>query len=887
MPDQPRNILLVDGHSLIFRAFHALPLLSAGGVYTNAVQGFFSMLFKAVADYRPDALCVMLDTHAPTFRHNMYGEYKAGRKPTPEELKPQVPVIREILQAMNVPVVFMEGYEADDLLGTAARLANEQGIHANILTGDRDALQLITDETNVILTKTGISESQLLTPDTMPRLYGYTPDQAIDLKALMGDSSDNIPGIPGVGEKTALKLLEAYGDLDGVYAHADEIKGKLGERVRDNQDKARLSKELGTICVTAPLQLDFADCGIGDMPGAIPLMRQYKLRRLSELLEQLFKDRKTPPAPARPAPRAGETAEAPQTAPMQPFVTVTDGRQLSQIARDLAIAGGAAALYTGGSAVALCAADGRVWVMPMAVDLLTVGMEEDTALRALEPVLASAPLIVHDAKALFHKAAKLGLPLPKIKHDLMIAAYLLEPDQKNSDLQTVLYGAAIEPKGRRDIPAEAPEKVAADVYGMLRLYPLQLSRLAENGMLSLYADMEMPLIRVLYSMEKDGFTVDKAALEELGRQFLLEIEKLRDKAIQLSGGVEFNLNSPKQLSEVLFDRLGLPALGRKGKTGVYSTSAEVLEQLDHPVIEPILRYRKLTKLQGVYIEGLSKLVDKTGRVHTTFDQTAAVTGRISSLEPNLQNIPVRSEEGREIRKAFIAKQDWLLLDADYSQIELRVLAHLSGDPAMKDAFIKGQDIHTRTAAEVNNVAFEDVTPAMRRSAKAVNFGIVYGISGFGLARNIGVSLREADAYIATYFERYPRVKDFMDECVRLGYERGYAQTLLGRRRQLYELKNPNRNIRNFGERAAMNMPVQGTAADIIKLAMVKVFHDLSEKNCEARLILQVHDELVVECPRGEVEKVADLVRGAMENIVALDVPLVADVSAGNSWYDAK
>ncbi|MBE0601676.1 MAG: DNA polymerase I, partial [Firmicutes bacterium] len=708
--------------------------------------------------------------------------------------------------------------------------------------------------------------------ETMPKFYDYTPEQAIDLKALMGDSSDNIPGVPGVGEKTALKLLKEYGTLDGVYAHASEITGKLGEKIRDNKDKADLSRELGTICVTAPLTIDFSDCGIDDMPNAIPKMQEYRLRRLSELLDQLFKNRKQGSVPAQAvAQPAANPSKA--IAPMQPFMTVTDEQKLMLIAQSLQKAGQAVTLYRGESAVALCAVDGRVWVMPMALDMLTPGMDEDQVLRALEPVLRSVPLVVHDAKALFHKAAKLGLPLPKIDHDLMIAAYLLEPEQKNADLETVLHGTPIEAKGRRELAPVSPDKAANDVYAMMCLRPEQLTRLKDNDMLSLYSDMEMPLISVLFHMEREGFTVDKAALEELGSQFVSEIEKLHDRAIQLAGGTEFNLNSPKQLSEVLFEQLQLTALGRKGKTGLYSTSAEVLEQLDHPIIEPILRYRKLTKLQSVYIEGLSKLVDKTGRVHTTFDQTAAVTGRISSLEPNLQNIPVRSEEGREIRKAFIAKEDWLLLDADYSQIELRVLAHLSGDPAMKDAFIKGQDIHTRTAAEVNNVEFRDVTPAMRRSAKAVNFGIVYGISGFGLARNIGVSLREADAYIATYFERYPKVKDFMDECVRLGYERGYAQTLLGRRRRLHELKNPNRNIRNFGERAAMNMPVQGTAADIIKLAMIKVFQDLQKGSFRARLILQVHDELVVECPRSEVETVAGLIRDAMENIITLDVPL--------------
>ncbi len=895
MPEKPKSILLVDGYSLIFRAFHALPLLSSGGVYTNAVQGFFSMLFKAIADYKPGALCVMLDTHAPTFRHTLFDDYKAGRKPTPEELRPQFPIIRDILAAMRVTMCEMDGYEADDLLGTAARLANDQGIHAYILTGDRDSFQLITRETNVILTKTGISESLLLTPDALEKQYGYSPAQAIDLKALMGDSSDNIPGVPGVGEKTALKLIAEYGSLDGVYAHAGEIPGKLGEKIRDNEDKARLSKELGTICVTAPLVIDFTQCGMNALREALPTLQQYKLRRLSELLSQLVAGGSTGGGAVPKAAQVSELpADAPQIVqaetpppPMQPPVVVTDEGLLAEIAGSLARMKEPVVLHRADGAIALCAGDGRVWVAPVAVDLLTPGLGEEQILRALAPVFASVPLIVHDAKALFHQSEALGLPMPRILHDLMIAAYLLEPDQKNADLEAVLYGPAIEAKGRKDKTAVPPEKAAQDVYAMLALYPLQLKRLRENGMLGLLHDMEMPLTRVLFSMEQDGFTVDKKALEELGAQFKQQIETAHTEAIRLTGGVEFNLNSPKQLSEALFERLGIPVFGRKGKTGVQSTSADVLEAIDHPAVEPILTYRKLTKLQSVYIEGLSKLVDRTGRVHTTFDQTAAVTGRISSLEPNLQNIPVRSEEGREIRKAFVAKQDWLLLDADYSQIELRILAHLSGDPAMKDAFQKGQDIHTRTASEVNNVPFESVTPAMRRSAKAVNFGIVYGISGFGLARNIGVSLREADAYIATYFERYPLVKAFMEEAVRLGYERGYAQTMLGRRRQLQELKSQNRNVRNFGERAAMNMPVQGTAADIIKLAMVRVFNELASGKFEARLILQVHDELVVECPRGEVEAVADLVRNAMEQILTLDVPLVADVSAGNSWYDAK
>jgi len=903
MPEQPKAVMLVDGHSLIHRAFHALPTsLSANGVYTNAVQGFFLMLFKAIADYRPDALCVMFDMHAPTFRHNLYDEYKAGRKPTPEELRPQFPIVHEILAAMDITQCEMEGYEADDLLGTAAKLANDRGVHAYVLTGDRDSLQLVSAGTQVILTKTGISESLLLSPDTVKEVYGYTPAQVTDMKGLMGDTSDHIPGVPGVGEKTALKLIGQYGTLEGVLAHAEEIPGKLGERIRENRKMAELSKDLGTIRVTAPLHVDFAQCGLGGMTKAVPVMQKYRLNRLSKQLQGLFGQPKgDAPAQAKPQPAAAPArpAESDGTFPAPPaFPThgeaeaITSAEALAALASALAGAGEPVALVPGESAVGLCARDGRRWYAPITLDMTNLGLYEDQIFTALKPLFAGARLIVHGAKALFHRLYTLGLPLPAVECDTMIAAYLLEPTRKGFGLKETLVaeGMAREPeapKGRRAAaPAEPPEQAAKDAADIFALSLRQRESLSGKGMLSLLNDMEMPLTRVLFAMEREGFSVDKAALRELGEQFTGEIERCRADVIALTGGQEFNLNSPKQLGEVLFDRLGL-ATARKGKAGAWSTSASVLEALDHPAIEPLLRYRKLTKLQNTYIEGLSKLVDATGRIHTTFDQTATVTGRISSVEPNLQNIPVRSEEGREIRRAFIAKEGCLLLDADYSQIELRVLAHLSGDPAMQDAFVKGQDIHTRTAAEINNVPFEQVTPAMRRSAKAVNFGIVYGISGFGLARNTGVSRREADAFIATYFERYPKVKAFMEECVRRGYELGYVETLFYRRRELNELRSTNRNIRSFGERAAMNTPVQGTAADIIKLAMVRVQKELTEGGYQARLILQVHDELVVECPVAEADAVSVLLRNAMEQIVTLSVPLVAEVSRGHSWYEAK
>ncbi len=927
MDSRPASVLLVDGHSLIHRAFHALPPLSVGGVFTNAVQGFFAMLFKAIADYRPEALCVMLDMHAPTFRHTMYDEYKAGRKPTPEELRPQFPIVREILTAMGVTICEMEGYEADDLLGTAAKLANAEGIHAYILTGDRDSFQLVSRHTQVILTKTGISESLLLTPDLMRETYGYGPDQVTDMKGLMGDSSDNIPGVPGVGEKTALKLITQYGTLENVLAHADEVPGKLGEKLRENREQAEMSKDLGTIRVSAPLKLDFDACGLEGMLKGIPTMQKYQLNRLSQQLTTLLagggKAAPAAKAPARPAAPAQVAPQTPAAAPAEAVsqapapqaeqtapqtaggeaAALTTAEAVGVLAVSLAKAGAPVALYLSDTAVGLAAADGRRWYAPILMDILSGGLYEDQILTALRPLWCAAPLLVHGAKALYHRLGKLKLPLPEVRMDTMVAAYLLEPTRKGFSLLETLAGGAEQPvvepeaegepaeapkKGKKVVPPpEPPEKAAEYAAALHPLAEQQLQRLTAQGMLSLLTDMELPLTRVLYAMEQEGFSVDKAALAELGALFTAEIERCRAEVIRLTGGEEFNVNSPRQLGEVLFEKLGLTAGGRRGKAGAYSTSADVLEALDHPAIEPLLKYRKLTKLVGTYIEGLTRLVDTTGRIHTTFDQTSTVTGRISSIDPNLQNIPVRSEEGREIRKAFVAREGCQLLDADYSQIELRVLAHLSGDPAMRDAFIRGQDIHTRTAAEVNGVPFESVTPAMRRSAKAVNFGIVYGISGFGLANNIGVSRKEADAFIATYFERYPMVKAFMDASVHKGYEYGYAETLFHRRRELHELRSSNRNIRSFGERAAMNTPVQGTAADIIKLAMVRVQRELEEGGYAARLILQVHDELVVECPVAEIKAVSKLLQAAMEGIVTLAVPLVAEVSSGKSWYDAK
>ncbi|NLV57871.1 MAG: DNA polymerase I [Clostridiales bacterium] len=886
--NQRPSVLMVDGYSLIFRGFHALPLLSSGGAYTNAVQGFFGMLFKALADIRPDSLCVMMDMHAPTFRHTLFEEYKATRKPMPEELRPQIPLVRELLVAMGISIVEMEGYEADDLLGTAARLAQEQGRSTYILTGDRDSLQLVGGDVRVILTKTGITESLLLDADKVLEIYGFTPAQVPDMKGLMGDSSDNIPGIAGIGEKTALKLIREYGTLEEILDHADQVKGKLGEKLKEGRQIALLSRELGTICTTAPLELDFDSCGWGRLLEALPLMQRYQLNRLSQSLKSLMGQGEKKTAEAKeqpPVPESGPEPAPLSTAEVRPFPSLRDQgvlRSMEEVVRTVEEAGGycdqtqsAMALHLGQEEATLCLGDGRCWHIPLMMDLTMGGLYEDQLLTTLGPAVEKAPLIVHGAKALFGKMARYGYPLPPIRQDTMMGAYLLHPGQKGFSLEASLeeeYGM--------------PPK-AATAYDLYALALRQEAALREKNMLDLLLTIEQPLTLVLFEMEREGFGIDVDTLDELGAQFTGEIESLKADVYHLTGVSDFNLNSPKQLGEVLFDKLGLPA-GKKSKTGAYSTDVTVLEGLAelHPAIEPLLRYRKLSKLQSTYIEGLRKLTDRTGRVHTTFDQTGAVTGRISSQEPNLQNIPIRSEEGREIRKAFVAREGYVLLDADYSQIELRVLAHLSGDAAMRDAFIKGQDIHTRTAAEIYGIPLEEVDAQMRRRAKAVNFGIVYGISGFGLARNTGISRREADAFIATYFERYPGVHAFMERMVKLGYGRGYAETLFRRRRDLPELVSSNRNVRAFGERAAMNTPVQGTAADIIKMAMVRVREQLVSGGYQARLILQVHDELVVECPADEIQPVSRLIQEAMEGVAKLSVPLVAEVSAGKNWFEA-
>lgn len=850
---QPDTFVIIDGNSLMHRAFHALPPLSnADGVYTNAVFGFLSMLFKVVGDEQPRYLAVAFDLHGPTFRHKDYSEYKAGRKPTAPELRPQFDLVRECLEKMGVKILTCPTFEADDILGTFARRCEEAGIPALLVTGDRDSMQLVTKTSNVLYTRRGVSDVVRYTPEKVLEDFGVTPAQIPDLKGLMGDASDNIPGIPGIGEKTAIKLLSAYGTLENALDHAEaDLKGKQREKMIDGRISGLMSKKIATITRYVPLDdVTLEDCRLGDMRGVLPLFEQLGLKTLTVRLLQLSGLRAEENAHAAPQIAWQDERQLLSEAEISTFISAlpTDARTALLMRED---------------GVSLAAENGAQALIPYAQGLLGGGLDPLCAAKALAPLLTGArPLILWNAKRLKTEFASWGLPVTAVFDDDQIMQYLLAP-------QNGKY--------------EAPENAAA----LLQQTLSDERALDEQEMTKLYREIELPLLSTLYDMERDGFLVDCDELNRLGAQYDQQIAELKDEIFSLCGVAPFNLNSPQQLGSVLFDTLGLPA--KKKTARGYSTDAETLNELAelHPVVDKILLYRQVAKLKSTYIDGLLRLTGRDGRIHTWFDQTIAATGRISSSEPNLQNIPVRTPMGREIRRAFIAPAGSVLVDADYSQIELRLLAHLSGDEAMCEAFTLGQDIHARTAAEVYGVPLDEVTPQMRSSAKAVNFGIVYGISDFGLASNLHISRKEAAEFISRYFARYPAIHRFMDACVSQGKAEGYSVTMYGRRRPLPELSSPNYNRRQFGERAAMNTPVQGAAADIIKIAMNAVHDELKASGLTAKLILQVHDELIVEAPEEEREQVETLLRRCMENAASLRVPLIADVHSGHSWYDTK
>ena len=865
------RLLLLDGNSIVNRAFYGVKLLSTkDGRYTNALFGFLNILQKLRDDVQPDGIAAAFDLHAPTFRHQKYAEYKAGRKGMPEELREQMPVLKELLTLMGVHVVEKEGYEADDILGTLSDAANEQGASCYIATGDRDSLQLVREGVTVLLasTKMGRPETTVYDVPAIREKYGLEPAQLIDLKALMGDASDHIPGVPGVGEKTALDLMHRFGSLDAIYNDLDalDIRDSLRAKLRAGEESARLSRWLGTICREVPVEraMDAYALAPVQKEKLAALMADLEFFKLMEKwgLDALQSEPETESAEESAVPSTAVTAEGEEALP----------DLLTDIEKTQAL-DGVARLEEGKVAGFAAAFDGRAADIPAAApgfERLLDCWEDPSVAKRTE-----------DAKPLFSALLKMGRFPQGAVMDTMLAGYLLNPLVSDYSLPrlSMEYGVLL--------PALEGNTQEAIRAAML---PAVASRLAaeveEKGMGRLLREVEIPLALVLADMENIGFEADAAGIAEFGAVLESRIADIQ-RRIYESVGYEFNLNSPKQLAKALFEDLGLPAK-KKTKSG-YSTNAEVLESLRdaHPAVSMLLDYRTLAKLKSTYCDGLLKVIGPDGRIHSSFNQTETRTGRISSTEPNLQNIPVRQELGRELRRFFRAKKGWVLCDADYSQIELRVLAHMAQDAVMIEAFNTGTDIHRVTASQVFDVPEDMVTPLMRSRAKAVNFGIVYGIGAHSLSQDIGVSYGEAKRYIDSYLAHYAGVAAFMDRMIETAKERGYAETIFGRRRPLPELKATNAVTRSFGERVARNMPIQGTAADIIKIAMVRVHRRLREEGLRSRLILQVHDELIVEAPEDEAGRAAQILREEMEAAADLSVKLAVDVNVGRTWYDAK
>ncbi|GAW92403.1 DNA polymerase I [Calderihabitans maritimus] len=881
-----KQIMLIDGNSLVHRAFYALPLLSnRQGVYTNAVYGFTTMLYKILAQESPDYIAVAFDKGRVTFRHEQFQDYKGHRKETPEELRPQFPWIKKILRAMNIPVFELEGFEADDLIGTLAKEAERAGLNVTIVTGDRDTLQLISPQTRVMLTRKGISELEVFDLDTFRQKYCIEPVQMRDVKGLMGDPSDNIPGVPGIGEKTALKLVREFGSLENLLENLEQVSGaKLKQKLSEYEQQARLSKSLATIDCRAPLEVKLEDCAYRqpDYPALLEIIKELEFKSLlKNVLETMEKEKIS---------ESGETVTPGETEAVRirDFSLLTSPEEIKSYVQSLITQGEAGIFlkltdpdYREASVEVIALADSPHSARSIVVR--SSGLDEGQLGQLLLPLINNeVKLYFHDAKAAWNIFKRWGLELTSVAGDTMVAGYLLNPTSSSYSLASL----ALEHLGQALVePENSALDAALKACTVMNLQGIFDQKLTAAGMGELYREIELPLTVILAEMEFNGVSLDRAQLEEMSSSLEKDIQRLTQEIYRLAGE-EFNINSPRQLGNILFNKLGLPPV-KKTKTG-YSTSAEVLEELAsrHEIVARILEYRQLVKLKSTYVDGIKALINPaTGKVHTTFNQTVTATGRLSSTEPNLQNIPIRLEAGRRIRKVFVPSPGRLLLTADYSQVELRILAHMSRDVNLIKAFQQGEDIHSRTAAEVFDVSLEQVTREMRRRAKAVNFGIVYGISEYGLARDLGISRQEARSYIERYFQRYRGVKEWIERTIAEARQNGYVTTLYNRRRYLPDLFSSNRNIRSFGERTAVNTPIQGSAADIIKLAMVRVNARLKENNFQTNMILQVHDELVFDVPKEEVKEVAEIVRQSMERVATLEVPLKVDIKVGPNWYD--
>ncbi len=850
------RLILLDSNSLINRAYYALPNLSThSGQFTGAIFGYMNMLMKIVSTYDPTHIIATFDRKAPTFRKSMYDGYKATRKPMPTELASQLAPLKEILAAMNIPILEMDGYEADDIIGT---LAKRFAVETYIVTGDKDSLQLIDDTTTVLLTKKGITEIAFY-DEKMLAGEGLAPSQIIDLKSLMGDASDNIPGVAGVGEKTARDLLAKYGTLDGVYVHIDEIKGKLQEKLVNSKDMAYLSYDLATINVHSPVEFDDLDKAKFKPVFSEEVKRLLKALELTKIADRMTFD--------------GEESAARQAEVFLPQVKDIDSLDgLGEVISHIIIKGKFAFSLSRRITVAT---DEECFNIVIADNLFGEGINYSEFIDAMKGVFESADIIkvCYDLKNNMHVLSNDGVDIVGAQSDVLLKAYLVDAN-RNYKSEQELFNAYNLPEGEE----------AALIYYIDNIIDKELE---EKNLVKLYQDVELPLVGVLFDMEKQGFSVDVDVLNDLNKKFSAELDGLLSEIMELAGK-PFNVNSTQQLASVLFEDLGLKT-GKKTKRG-YSTNVDVLNSIknQHPIVPLILRQRELAKLKSTYLDGMLPLIDSKKKIHTVFKQTVTSTGRLSSTEPNLQNIPIRKSDGKLIRKMFVASEGNVLVCADYSQIELRLMAQFSGDKTMIDAFNNNIDIHRTTASKVFGVPIEMVTDEMRRQSKAVNFGIIYGISDFGLSEDLGVPVYMARDFIAGYFATYPKVKEYMDKCVEIAKEQGYVTTYLNRRRDIPELKATNYNVRSFGERVAMNMPLQGSASDIIKVAMLKVHKALKEGGFKAKLIMQVHDELIIDCPVDEEERVHRLLVENMQNITPdFDVKLIADCSSGKSWLEAK
>ena len=879
-----KTLVIIDGNSIINRAFYALPEMSnKEGLKTNAIYGFTNMLLKIIDTYNPTHISVAFDRKAPTFRHIEFKEYKAGRKKMPDELREQFEPLKDLLDKFNIHRLEIDGYEADDIIGTVSKIAEDNGFKVYIVTGDKDAIQLASNKTTTLITKKGVGEVEEYDYDSVIEKYEMTPTQFIDLKGLMGDKSDNIPGVPGIGEKTGIKLIKEFSSIEGIFDNIDSIKGSTKKKLEENKELAIMSKKLATIIRDVPVEFNLEELEYGNY-NTKDILDVFKYLGFTSLI-----------------PRIGNLDESEEIV-NEANVEISKLEDIDEFINkvkennELIIK----TVTREGNIL-----DKRIKYIFLSVDGKKIYYVEENSIHKLEYIFTSNEIkkLGYNLKDDYIALKPYSIKLENIYFDITIAEYLIDSMSSTSyecsaiamkyltkkvKTKEELLGKGVKAKKYQDLSFEELSSHISQIIDTVKsVMPIMEENLKESNMDGLLYHVEMPLVEVLADMEYEGVKVDKEKLNELGSQFKEIIKKLESEIYEISGE-EFNINSPKQLGVILFEKLGLPVI-KKTKTG-YSTNAEVLDKLkdQSPIIDKIIEYRQIVKLNSTYVEGLLSIINPIdGRIHSSFNQTITTTGRISSTEPNLQNIPVKLEMGRNIRKVFISDKGCKLVDADYSQVELRVLAHMSQDETMIDAFKHNEDIHTKTASQVFNVSMDEVTSKQRSDAKAVNFGIVYGKSDFGLSEDLNIPVKQAKEYIENYFNKYNKIKEFMDNIIEDASSNGYVTTILNRRRYIPEIKSSNFMLRNAGKRAAMNAPIQGSAADIIKIAMINVYKKLEENNLKSKLILQVHDELIVEAVDSEIDIVKKIVKDEMENAVCLDVNLDVDLNIGDSWYDTK